>query len=159
MKPQQGFIKCNVDAAVFKDRGQIGFGCVLRDENGSFIAARNGLLVAAGDPVLAEALSCREALSWIKELGLLNVCMESDCQLFINAVKGEFPDSSYFGLVVCDCKNLVKDLENCLLSFSRRSANQVAHALARAAGFMPDVGCWMSHPPPFILDVLAYDLI
>ena len=30
-KPQVGWLKCNIDAALFKQQERIGFGCVVRD--------------------------------------------------------------------------------------------------------------------------------
>ncbi|XP_024042737.1 uncharacterized protein LOC127899877 [Citrus sinensis] len=38
--PLGGRLKCNVDAAVFDSRGQIGLGSVIRDSTGAFVAAR-----------------------------------------------------------------------------------------------------------------------
>ncbi|KAM7465960.1 hypothetical protein LguiB_013522 [Lonicera macranthoides] len=65
---------------------------------------------------------------------LSNVTVESDSLMLINAIRGNFSVSSYFGMIVQDCKVLVKDLGNCSFSFICRSANQAAHAIARTAG-------------------------
>ena len=45
---------------------------------------------------------------------------------------------SYAGLVVNDCKALVKEIDACSLVFVKRSTNQEARCLARAAGSLPD---------------------
>ena len=45
---------------------------------------------------------------------------------------------SYAGLVVNDCQTLVKEIDACFLVSVKRSANQEAHCLVRAAGFLPD---------------------
>ena len=39
-KPKFGWVKCNVDAAVFTPQGKIGIGCVIRNSQGGFLAAR-----------------------------------------------------------------------------------------------------------------------
>lgn len=39
-KPLGGYLKCNVDAAFFKERNQVGIGMCLRDEFGHFLGAK-----------------------------------------------------------------------------------------------------------------------
>lgn len=39
--PQQGWMKINVDAAIFMESSCIGIGSVIRDEHGNFVRARN----------------------------------------------------------------------------------------------------------------------
>ncbi|KAH1220152.1 hypothetical protein GmHk_12G033889 [Glycine max] len=39
-KTDQGFIKCNLDAAIFKEEKYFGIGKCLHDNNGLFIKAR-----------------------------------------------------------------------------------------------------------------------
>ena len=104
------------------------------------IKVRNGSFPAPSDPLLIKALSCREALSWLKDMKLSNVTVESDSLMLINTIRENFSASSYFGMIVQDCKVLAKDLGNCSFSFIRRSANQVVHAFARAAGSVSDLG-------------------
>ncbi|KAM7490659.1 hypothetical protein LguiA_033580 [Lonicera macranthoides] len=55
---------------VFSASNQIGYGFVIHDSDGTFVCARNGVLASAPDPLLAEVLSCKEALSWIKQANL-----------------------------------------------------------------------------------------
>ncbi|KAM7497885.1 hypothetical protein LguiA_022299 [Lonicera macranthoides] len=113
--------------------------------------------MADPDPLLAEAISLREALSWIKDKNMSNVYVESDSQLLISAIRSDFEDSSYFGLIVNECKSLASGLVGCHFNFIRRSGNQVAHALARAASSCFGLEVWESVPPSFISDVLAVD--
>lgn len=68
--------RCCVDAALFLDGRRGGFRAVLLSVEGSFIAAMNGPIPNIDDPHQAEAIACREALSWIKELNLNDVCLE-----------------------------------------------------------------------------------
>ena len=109
-KPVQGWLKCNVDAAVFKADNSIGFGCIIRDERGAMIAARNGMMGGSSDPLLAEALSCKEALSWIKELNLNKVIVETDSLMLAQAFNVSADNFSYFGSILGDCQILAKDL-------------------------------------------------
>ena len=62
-----GWLKINVDVAIFQDEGIIGLGWVIRDASKSFLAARSTLILMQLCPNNeAKALGVREALSWIK---------------------------------------------------------------------------------------------
>lgn len=76
-------MKCNIDAVEFGER--VGFGAVVRDYNGAFVAVAGSRLECGNDPYLAEAMAVREALSWLKGLGWTNIDFESDCLNFCNA--------------------------------------------------------------------------
>ena len=39
-KPNQGYIKCNIDASIFKDQNAFGAGVCTRDSQGTFLKAR-----------------------------------------------------------------------------------------------------------------------
>ncbi|XP_015382113.1 uncharacterized protein LOC107175236 [Citrus sinensis] len=66
-KPEFGWVKCNVEAAVFASQGRIGLGCVIRNSDGGFFAARCVGRFGTFSAREAEALGIREALSWLKE--------------------------------------------------------------------------------------------
>lgn len=128
------FLKCNLDAAVFEGEGSISCGMVVRDGEGRVVFARTFKI--HGIQLLQWKLSFREALSWLHERRFSMVLFETDSQLLenvCNRVLKFLVQTSYLGLVVQDCKIL---LEACPLSsvrFMRRSANLVAHKLARVA--------------------------
>ena len=56
------WLKCNVDVAIFNQKCCIGHGCVLKNRQGLLVAAKNGLMHGPLDPMVAEAMSCKEAL-------------------------------------------------------------------------------------------------
>lgn len=70
------WIKCNIDVCVFSSH--LGHGCVIRDIQGEVIAARSTILPGGGDVFMAETMSCKEALSWLKELNFDRVVLEMD---------------------------------------------------------------------------------
>ncbi|XP_019168367.1 PREDICTED: uncharacterized protein LOC109164066 [Ipomoea nil] len=78
--PPAGSLKCNVDTAIFEDGA--GFGLVVRDHVGCFVATKKGQLDGERDPFVAEALAAKEALTWLKEQNLNNIIIESDCLNF-----------------------------------------------------------------------------
>ena len=158
LRPEIGWLKCNIDAAIFQHGGFMGYGWVLRDDEGTMIAAKNGVMNGLVNPAMAEAMSCREALSWLKSLNIDKVIVESDALQVINSLNGEHGDKSYFGSIINDCKILSKDFGVCLFQFVKRSANQVAHMLAKATGSMSDRGTWFYNHPQFFSNVIEFDL-
>ena len=130
---------------------------MVRDENGAMVIARNERIRGMLDPAIAEVMSCREALSWLKSLGLNKVILESDAQFVIQSILNPKVDVSYFGSLINDCRSLAKDLGECSFVFVKRSANQVAHVLAKAIGSEFDQGVWTSVPPLFLINVLTFD--
>ena len=58
-----------------------------------------------------------------------------------------------------DCIELLKHFDDVLVKFVPRSANEVAHKLARATHSMSGVREWVNTAPDFISDALIVDLI
>ena len=71
---------------------------------------------------------------------MAQVCFESDSLLLIKALNGSYDNISYFGMIINDYKSLANEIIGCRFSYARRSANRVAHALAKAASFLFDLG-------------------
>ena len=78
--------------------------------------------------------------------------------LLVYALQSPASDSSPFGGIVLDCKNLALGFISCKFSFVFRSVNQVAHRLARVASSMPSPGHWVCTTLVFLTDVLASDI-
>ena len=86
-KPMVGWYKMNVDAAVDPNRSLTGCGSILRDAEGHFISARAAPVQISLPPNEAEAMSMREALSWLKHMHLPQVIVEMDSQVVYKALK------------------------------------------------------------------------
>ena len=119
------------------------------------MAAKNGVLHYSMNPALAETLSCREALRWLKELDMDNVLVEMDCLGLHLAITDSSFDATSHGVIIQDCLDLLSNFDNKNFCFARRSANQLAHLLARAVGFQTGQEVWLDSPPPFIYDVMT----
>jgi len=152
--PTSHQLKCNVDAAIFYDGA--GFGVVVRDHTGRFVAAHCARLGCGRDPYLAEAMAVREALSWLMANSFSNFILESDSLNFCFSFNYVSLDLSYVGLIVKQCRNIAHGIGNVSVHHVRRSANRVAHALARATGSSSVLGSWMSVPPACIANLVAY---
>lgn len=148
--PENEWLKCNVDAALFKDENKVGFGLILRDNQANFVATKGGLLHCIFDPGIAEAYACREALLWIQSKGLSKVVIESDCAEVVKAIQGKTKRHNYVGRIVADCQHLQSSLHDISFSCIKREANTCAHKLARLTRTDVGIGDWSSQPPDCI---------
>ncbi|KAL8108560.1 hypothetical protein AgCh_024870 [Apium graveolens] len=132
-KPQINSVKINTDAAIFKESDSYSYVFVVRDHDGSLVEAKARCRRGSISPDLAEALGIREALSWLKNTNYANAVVESDCLQVVQAIQSSFICFSYLGRVVSECRNLLVSLsdKNVSFNFVKRSANKVAHYLAR----------------------------
>lgn len=131
VKPLPNTFKVSVDAAVFEDRGGVGFGLVARDSDGLLIEARAVVHSHLVTPMLAETMAIKEALSWIDRTPWQQVTIEFDCLAVVQAIRGTTHMRSHFGQLVEECRVLMERLNNISLFFVKRSANTVTHKLVR----------------------------
>ncbi|KAJ8754290.1 hypothetical protein K2173_002741 [Erythroxylum novogranatense] len=131
--------KCNIDVSVVAGQHPFGMGMILPDSNGRGMMGKMMTIPGIGDPALGEALTFREALNWLKRTQARCDVMESDSLLLIHALQSNTFEFSYFGAIVQDCKHLLSLLPSMAIQFVRKSANQAAHSIVRAAGSMPDL--------------------
>lgn len=131
VKPQVGTIKATVDAALFEEQPAYGIGLVARDAEGELVQATALYCEGVTSPVLAEALAIKEALSWIKMKAWEMVQLESDCLVAIQAIRSKVLMTSPFGLVIEECRRMLLESNKVSLFFIKRSANMVAHYLAK----------------------------
>lgn len=149
----------NVDAALDRSNGLMGFGYIIRDDAGNFVAARCSKLQGYYLPKEAEAIAVLEALSWLKSNTMDKCILESDCLQVVQALKSMASDDiSYFDLIISDIKDACNHFSDISIMFSRRSVNRVAHELAREALSRSDSAEWFATPPAFICNTLLLDI-
>uniref|UniRef100_A0A803NUV7 RNase H type-1 domain-containing protein n=1 Tax=Cannabis sativa TaxID=3483 RepID=A0A803NUV7_CANSA len=151
--------------AIWKARND----CVWKEKNASVAAvtilASSHVLEAISScrtdvvtPELAEAMGVREALSWLKKKGWNRVTIESDSLTVVQALRSSLPMSSYFGGVISDCKTLLEGVSDVSILFVKRSANGVAHAVARASSYVADRVFRSTDFTPDIRDVIMKEV-
>ncbi|KAK2647831.1 hypothetical protein Ddye_015320 [Dipteronia dyeriana] len=123
------------------------------------LTARNGLLAGPLDAGLVDALSFREALGCLKAPSFSKVIMETNAPKVVRVLKSQASDPNYFGLIIDECKVLLKVITDCNVCFVRWSANNVTHSLVRASCSGSDVQVWGSVPPSFLCNALISDLL
>ncbi|XP_060965412.1 uncharacterized protein LOC133034359 [Cannabis sativa] len=126
-KPPVGKLKINTDGAIFEATTQYGTGMVIRDCHGKLIEASASLHSGACQPAVAEVLSVKEALSWLKSKNLSNVLVETDCIAVVQALNSSVALPSVFGLFVQECQLILSSIHNVSICHVKRSANKVAH--------------------------------
>lgn len=107
---------------------------------------------------MAEALSIKEALSWVKDKGWCKVVVESDCLNVIQAIRSKAPMGSPLGQVIQACRDMLEEFNTVSLFFVKRSANMAAHELARLSYSFPDREFDRNYIPIVVQNVLRSDL-
>lgn len=109
-------------------------------------------------PREAEAIGLREALIWIKGWRQTRCFFESDCKGVLDAVNTG-RGRSYFDTIIDDCRDILKHFDEVLVGFVPRSANTVAHLLAKATYSMSGSQEWFVTAPDFIICNIAAEEI
>nr|GLL31242.1 uncharacterized protein LOC109164833 [Ipomoea trifida] len=120
-KPQPGWVKLNVDAAIDVNGGRMGFRWILRDDIGEFKAGRCTPWQGTYTPKEAEAVAIREALSWLKSNHLDYIMLETDALTVAQSLNSTLGTSS-FDLIVLDIKDRLSWFSHVSISFVKRSA-------------------------------------
>jgi len=130
--PDEDFVKCNVDAAMFEAQRCFGIGMCIRNSRGHFLKAATCWHEGSPPPQEAKAIGLRYAISWLGRLGLSKVLIELDCKLVVDCIVDRNTNQAEFGSIISDCQALLQH-PNFKISFARRHANVVAHTLAKAS--------------------------
>ena len=111
-------IKVKCDAAIFEGLNCYSFSFAARDHRREVVEARS---------------KCR--------LGnLADILVETNCLVMVQAITSAAAPISYFGRLIQECKNLLADLKdrNVMVRFIKRSANTIAHFIAKSTYTMSD---------------------
>uniref|UniRef100_A0A2N9ILC7 RNase H type-1 domain-containing protein n=1 Tax=Fagus sylvatica TaxID=28930 RepID=A0A2N9ILC7_FAGSY len=155
--PELHCYKVNFDGAIFKETNEGGIGMVIHDSLGRVNATLSQKIKSGHSVEMIEALAAKRAISFTLEVGLCDIELEGDAEIIIKAItRHELPHNAY-GLVLEDAKALLPLFQHYLVSYTCRSGNTVAHALARQALHIHSLLVWMEEVPPDILHVLSND--
>lgn len=119
---------------MFESRNKLGHHCIIRDSNGAVLVARLVLMNGGGDAFLVEAMSYREALSWLEDKSYDYVILESGTLNVVHGLNNNTSFHSPVGLIFKDCLDLIKRFRFFRLVYVCRSTNQATHLLARVPG-------------------------
>ncbi|XP_019159993.1 PREDICTED: uncharacterized protein LOC109156595 [Ipomoea nil] len=147
--------KCYINAGYRHNTGEVTYGAVLLSHHDMFMAATSGKLSGAFSAVMAEALACKEALSWLKERDIQKVDLLTDCsELWSALYLGSTPMLSYVGIIVDQCRTTMFLFIHCSLSYVSRTLNLHAHTLASLAFDQEQPIYWDFVPPDTIIQFI-----
>ncbi|XP_023900964.1 uncharacterized protein LOC112012818 [Quercus suber] len=151
--------KLNFDAAIFANTSSSGVGVIIRNGRGEVMAG----LSARGPSVMsseeAEVLACRKALEFALDLGLLDLVVEGDNITVMRTMVSPRPNKSKLGHIYDDICKLASGFRSLSVECVKRSANSVAHCLARYASQVDEEMVWVEDSPPPALQALYLDSI
>jgi len=156
--PRNGF-KLNFDAAIFEELNALGFGAVIRNGEEEVMA----VMGARGPPVSgseeAVVLACRKALEFAVDAGFTELLVKGDNVAVIQTILHSRPNGSRLGHLYEDIQCLCASLRAVSVGWVSRTANGVAHCLAKFARGLVDEIVWLEESPPPALEALYLDVL
>ncbi|XP_062114030.1 uncharacterized protein LOC133825048 [Humulus lupulus] len=140
--PSMGRVKLNCDASLDAVGMKIGCGAVVHDSSGSSLASTAVPFSSSMSAPVAEAMAVLQGLLLCSRLGYHHVEVETDCKRVYQALSSKTPLVAEFGTLILDCLSLCNSID--VISFSRcnRTANSLAHTLAKLALTLDDAMIW-----------------
>ncbi|XP_075662876.1 uncharacterized protein LOC142632323 [Castanea sativa] len=158
-RPPLTRFKLNFYAVVFKDEEASGIGAIIRNDRREVMAAFSGKGPSVSCSEEAEILACRRAVEFALECGFMEMVMEGDNQSVMSALELKRSLTSRVGHIIQDVLCLLHGFRWSQVQFAKRSANTVAHLLARhAKNSIHDV-IWMEKSHPLVMQALYLDVI
>ncbi|XP_062176146.1 uncharacterized protein LOC133881223 [Alnus glutinosa] len=132
IKPIQGEVKCNWDAAINSKNRCMGVGVVVRDDKGRDVAAKARFFPSIVNPTVAESMGAWQAVVMCCDMRFPQVVFEGDSWNVVSALNKEDPCWSSFGQIIEDIRAKLQDIPSVRVQHVPREANNVTHSLAKA---------------------------
>jgi ribonuclease HI len=143
-------VKANWDASVDLTLQRMGVGLIVRDGEGSVLAAMCTSVDFIIDPTVAEAMALWKAVSCCLDLGFSRIHLEGDALEVVQALKQTGSCWSRYGQIIEDTRSQLNGISGWCVSHTRREANEAAHILAKAA-ISQSLDCiWRGSYPDFL---------
>ena len=152
----QGVMKVNVDGATFANGNAVGFGAIIRDWKGRFVAALVKRSLGEAKALRAEVLAVRESLLLAQNLGIRILILEGDAREVLESFDQRTMFHSHNVIILSEAYGLAAKFNYFKANFVPRCCNLVADKLAKLARTR-DNQTWINEPPRCILDILAHE--
>ncbi|KAK9994722.1 hypothetical protein SO802_024425 [Lithocarpus litseifolius] len=149
--------KVNFDGATFSTIGAAGLGAILRDHSGNVIGTMTERIQLPSSLAVVEAMACRRALLFAKELSIFEVSVEGDAEVIIMAILAGDTANLEYGHVISDILSVAKDFRSCIFSHVNRIGNTVAHCLAKKSVSGNELQVWIESSPDDIAPLVTRD--
>ena len=147
--PPAGWYKLNVDAAVDKENGKVGYGAVIRNSSGQVMAVGVDQGVFSDDVDIAEAEALPFGIRLASETSLSPLMVESDSLRVIQFISGKCHTRTELFWIISEIQMLILEWENFQLRHIRR-CNHVANVLAKYALHCSKSSIWLEDYPIFL---------
>ncbi|KAK2650221.1 hypothetical protein Ddye_017710 [Dipteronia dyeriana] len=131
--PDSGWYKTNTVAAINMEKQNIGFGLVIRDENGFMMACSSQSASATFFPLVGEAEAILRGLQFAHDSSLFMVVLESDAAVVVKWINEMSNQRSDVGIVLEEISILIRRTGRVVVQFVPRKANLVAQFLVKNA--------------------------
>ncbi|CAL1388734.1 unnamed protein product [Linum trigynum] len=156
IRPPEGWMKVNVDAAVLE--GGIRMGAVARDSHGKFVMAPVGRERRPWPPKLAELRAIEFGLQMVEE-NFGAVVVESDCMNAILKLKKMGSSRLEEGVRVREIQEKANQTGPVTWSFGRREGNQAAHFMVHLRWNWDKTEKWVGRSLICLLNCLDSDAL
>jgi hypothetical protein len=157
-KPAENRIKINWDAALDGGRKLMGIGIIARDHQGRVRAAKCEILPHVRDPVAAEAIGARSAVSFGCFMGFQTVDLEGETREIILTLSNPEEVDSVHGHFLAETRQMLGSLASWKVSHVRREGNKAAHSLAKLALSKQCNQVWINSCPSELVCVVNADI-
>ena len=154
--PSPEFYKINVGGATTGERSMSCAGVVIRDCRGLVIAAGSKVLNGAYVAEVTKALVVEEGIHLAKELELLQVIIESDSVVVVDAISASNCNGE-LGPIVLGSLELLRSFKSWKVRHLKRDYSMATHDLAQVAKATRIFQQWRGSEPPMIQRVLLVD--
>ena len=100
------------------------------------------------NPLFSEATA---ALEFARDMGFTSVILEGDALEVIKQITQSTEDLSDIGILVDECRSMVKTFNCCIVLHVNREANNMTHSLAKSVLVSKDLLYWIEECPPMLL--------
>ncbi|KAK2640685.1 hypothetical protein Ddye_028480 [Dipteronia dyeriana] len=152
-----GKVKMNTDAAIDNVGRKVGIGIILRDCDGNVLAVCSQKIMAGFSLQVAEAVALLKGLVLARDIGIWPGEVEMDAQSVVKLLSSSNVRCSEVGLVITDIKLQLFLMPACIISFTPRETNKVAHHLAKLGLLTEEVSAWLEDCPPSVVPFVLGD--
>ncbi|KAL6144672.1 hypothetical protein ACLB2K_055363 [Fragaria x ananassa] len=156
LPPHNNFIKINFDGFV-QGRSAAG-GFVFRNSDGNVILAAAKGLGSTTIPT-AEATALRDSLVKARDRGYMNVQVEGDSKLVIDAINGKLSPPWRLQKIVQDIQTIATSFSSVCFNHVYRETNFVADAFANEGHQLPNGRKWQDGYATAVARALLFDTV
>jgi ribonuclease HI len=146
-RPEEGWVKLNVDGSFHQESGEAGIGMILRDSSGDIIFSSCRQLFTCSSPLEAELAACMEGCALTLQWNNLPCIIEVDSLEAVSMLKAGGDDRSANAFLLRETKRLMSEMAGFRVEHIRREQNLVSDALANMGRTEARTAVWLRSGP------------